>query len=295
MRYKGIILAGGTGSRLEPLTRAVSKHLMPVYNKPMIYYPLSVLMLADITDILVITTPQDASAFRRLLGDGSQWGLNFHYAKQPHPRGVADAFRIGRDFIAGDRVALILGDNVFYGNELKHILERARRREEGATLFAYPVRDPEHYGVVEFDAEGRVLSIEEKPDEPRSSYAVPGLYFYDERVVDLADRVQPSERGELEITELNRLYLERQALHVEVFGRGIAWFDAGTWSSLLKASTFVQTIEERQGTMIGSPEEIAYNRGLIDADQLESLAGAMDNPYGKYLLALLHGKRFFSD
>jgi glucose-1-phosphate thymidylyltransferase len=294
MKWKGIILAGGTGSRLEPLTKAVSKQLMPVYNKPMIYYPLSVLMLAGITEILIITTPDDMPAFRRLLGDGRQWGLDFHYAEQPAPRGVADAFGIGRDFIDGDRVALILGDNVFYGNEMQHILARAKRRENGATLFAYPVRDPEHYGVVDLDEVGKVVGIEEKPVNPRSNYAVPGLYFYDERVVELAESLEPSDRGELEISSLNRLYLERGELHAEVFGRGIAWFDAGTWDSLLKVSSFVQTIEERQGTMIGSPEEIAYRKGWISAQKLESLAREMDSPYGDYLVALLEGKRFFS-
>ncbi len=281
---KGIILAGGRGTRLHPLTIPISKQLLPVYDKPMIYYPLSMLMLTGIRDILVISTPEDLPLFRRLLRDGSQWGLQFGYAAQDQPRGLPDAFRVGAEFIDGEPSCLILGDNIFFGGGLTEILEQASTLKDGALIFAYPVRDPERYGVVELDPSGRVLSMEEKPSDPRSNYAMPGIYFYDAHVVEYASQLKPSARGELEITELNRLYLQRQQLRVEVLSRGIAWLDAGTHESLLQAASFVQAVQERQGLMIACPEEIAYHRGLISAQQLRSLAGSMtDNSYADYL------------
>lgn len=281
---KGIILAGGRGTRLHPLTIPLSKQLLPVYDKPMVYYPLSMLMLAGIRDILLISTPEDLPLFRRLLGDGSQWGLCFTYAEQDQPRGLADAFRVGAKFIQGEPSCLILGDNIFFGGGLSDILGEAASLEQGALIFAYPVRDPERYGVVEFDPSGRVISMEEKPQKPRSNYAVPGIYFYDRDVVDYAARLQPSARGELEITDLNRLYLEQQQLRVQVLGRGVAWLDAGTHESLLQSASFVQAVQERQGLMIACPEEIAYHKGYISAEQLRTLAGSMsDNSYAAYL------------
>ena len=286
---KGIILAGGRGTRLHPLTLGVSKQVLPIYNKPMIYYPLSLLMLSGIRDILIISTPEDLPIFRRLLGDGRQWGLKFSYAEQGEPRGLAEAFLIGRDFIGHDPVCLILGDNIFFGQGLPGTLRRAAAiLSEGALIFAYMVRDPERYGVVEFDAAGHALSIEEKPKQPRSNFAVPGLYFYDNRVVELAAGLRPSARGELEITDLNRLYLAEGQLRVELLRRGIAWLDAGTHESLLQAANFVQTVEERQGLMIGCPEEIAYRMGYISAEQLRLLAERLGNGYGGYLLNVLN-------
>jgi len=285
---KGIILAGGSGTRLYPLTLAMSKQLVPIYNKPMIYYPLSTLMLAGIREILVITTPDDRAAFQRLLGDGRQLGLRIGYAEQPRPEGLAQAFVIGRDFIGDDRVALALGDNLFYGHGLSEVLQRIAARTSGATIFAYWVRDPERYGVVEFDGEGRAVGLEEKPAKPRSSYAVTGLYFYDNRVVDVAARLTPSARGEYEITDVNAAYLRDGSLHVERLGRGVAWLDTGTHEALLQASTFIQTIEERQGLMVACIEEIAYRMQYIGAADILRLAEPMrSNAYGRYLIRLL--------
>ena len=281
---KGIVLAGGSGTRLHPMTRAVSKQLVPVYDKPMIYYPLSVLMLAGIRDVLIITTPHEQSSFQHLLGEGESFGLRIEYAVQPQPEGIAQAFVIGRDFVGEDRVALVLGDNLLYGHDLSAALQRAAKRVEGATIFAYPVSDPERYGVVDFDEAGRAVHLEEKPKEPRSHYAVTGLYFYDNRVVDIAASLDPSDRGELEITDVNLEYLRTDSLHVERLGRGIAWLDTGTPESLLQASNFIQTLEQRQGLMVACLEEIAFKMGYLDAEQLLALADGMSNSnYGKYL------------
>ena len=288
---KGIILAGGRGTRLHPLTFSMSKQLLPVYDKPMVYYPLSMLMLAEIRDILVISTPEDLPLFRNLLGDGTQWGLKFSYAEQDQPRGLADAFRVGAKFVGNDSSCLILGDNIFFGHGLPEILRRSATLKSGARIFAYPVRDPERYGVVEFDKDGKVLSLEEKPAQPKSNYAVPGVYFYDPGVIEMAANLQPSKRGELEITDLNRLYLDRGDLRVEALGRGVAWLDAGTHESLLQASNFIQAVQERQGMMISCPEEIAYRMGFIDKKQLQELAGRLkNNSYGQYLFDLANGK-----
>jgi glucose-1-phosphate thymidylyltransferase len=291
MINKGIILAGGSGTRLYPLTQVVSKQLMPLYDKPMIYYPLSTLMLADIRDIFVITTPQDQPLFQELLRDGSQWGVNISYGVQPTPDGLAQAFIIGKDFIGSHGCSLILGDNVFYGNELPELMRKAQRRETGATVFGYWVKDPQNYGVAEFDSDNKVASVEEKPLKPKSSYAITGLYFYDNQVVDIASSIKPSARGELEITDVNRVYLEQSQLSVEQMSRGFAWLDTGSHESLLDASNFIETIQRRQGLMVCCPEEIAYNKNWITAEDLEKRALPLKkNGYGQYLMRLISNK-----
>jgi len=291
MALKGIVLAGGSGTRLHPVTLGISKQLLPVYDKPMVYYPLSALMLAGIRDILVISTPQDLPMFRRLLGDGSHWGISLSFAEQPRPEGLAQAFVIGRRFIGSERAALVLGDNIFYGHGLPEQLRAASERSTGATVFAYRVRDPERYGVVSFDAQGRALEIEEKPRQPKSHFAVTGLYFYDNDVLDIAAELRPSARGELEITDVNRVYLQQQRLHVELLGRGVAWLDTGTHESLLQAAMFIEALESRQGLKVACPEEIAFRCGYIDSAQLEKLAAPLaKSGYGTYLLEIARGR-----
>ena len=290
MFTKGIILAGGSGTRLHPLTRAVNKQLLPVYDKPMVYYPLSVLMLAGIREVLLVSTPNDIAAFEHLLGDGAHVGISIQYAAQPKPEGLAQAFIIGREFVGSDHVALVLGDNIFYGQGFQDMLARAVRRNRGATVFGYPVKDPGRYGVVEIDGNGKAISLEEKPARPKSNLAVPGLYFYDNQVIEIAAGLRPSARGELEITGVNLEYMRRDELHVEWFSRGFAWLDTGTHTALMQAANFVQTIEERQGLKIACLEEIAFRKGLITADQLERLAHGIHNGYGEYLLEVLGGR-----